>query len=307
MKRLIILLIVLVCGLTSIAQKQPFEQYGYKVKIATLSKGKYIEHFDQDTIVQVGTVLMNRRNGKIVAFVKYDTTLGEYSLKPELISRWMSPDPLADEFYSESPYNFVHSNPIRYVDPDGRFPIETIWDVGNVLFDVGKALYKHAKGDHASAKAAWGDAAWDLAAAATPYVPAGVSKLRYADDVVDAAKGADNLKGSQKLLPEKAGPTAKVSPSEVVDKTPSQVEKRAKEIGLEPKGDPKSGKGAYADPQTGKRRIETHPNATDNKGNPDPHGHVYQQDGKTRVNQTGQSVENKKAPETHLRMKKDAN
>jgi len=122
MKKLTILLVALVCGFTSTAQKQPFEQYGYKVKIATLSKGKYIEHFDQDTIVQIGTVLMNRRNGKIVSFVKYDTTLGEYSLKPELISRWMSPDPLAEEFYSESPYNFGFNNPIRFVDTDGRAP-----------------------------------------------------------------------------------------------------------------------------------------------------------------------------------------
>jgi hypothetical protein len=123
MKKLTILLAALVCGFASIAQKQPFEKYGYKVKIATLSKGKYIEHFDQDTIIQIGTVLINRRSGKIVSFVKYDTTLGEYSLKPELISRWMSPDPLAHEFYSESPYNFGHNNPVRFVDPDGLAPV----------------------------------------------------------------------------------------------------------------------------------------------------------------------------------------
>jgi hypothetical protein len=124
MKKLTILLVALVSSFTAMAQKQPFEQYGYKVKIATLSKGKYIEHFDQDTIVQIGTVLMNRRSGKIVSFVKYDTTLGEYSLKPELVSRWMSPDPLAEEFYSESPYNFGHNNPVKYIDPDGRAPLD---------------------------------------------------------------------------------------------------------------------------------------------------------------------------------------
>jgi hypothetical protein len=121
MKKFHLLIIVLACGLSALAQ-QPFEKYGYKVKVATLSKGKYVEHFDQDTIVQIGTVMFNRRSGKIVSFVEYDTAYGEYSMQPELISRWMSQDPLAEEFYSESPYNFTHDNPIRYNDPDGRAP-----------------------------------------------------------------------------------------------------------------------------------------------------------------------------------------
>ena len=100
--------------------QQPFEGYGYKVKVATMSNGKYNEFFDQDTIVQIGTVAINRLTGKIVSFVSYDTTYSEATLQPELVSRWMSPDPLAHEYFSYSPYNFVLNNPVNAIDPDGQ-------------------------------------------------------------------------------------------------------------------------------------------------------------------------------------------
>jgi hypothetical protein len=45
----------------------------------------------------------------------------EAILKPELISRWFSPDPLSEEFPSWSPYNFVADNPIRFIEIDGRY------------------------------------------------------------------------------------------------------------------------------------------------------------------------------------------
>lgn len=105
----------------------PFKEFGYTPKIATLSKGKYLEFHDLDSIVQVGSFMYNTRSKSIISIIENDTLpLSEATLKPEIISRWMSPDPLAEEFPEWSPYNFVMNNPLRFVDPLGLAPEDLI-------------------------------------------------------------------------------------------------------------------------------------------------------------------------------------
>jgi hypothetical protein len=111
------------CVLASVvvaSAQQPFEEYGYKVKVGTLSKGKYVEFFDQDTLVEIGSVVLNTNNGKIAYFIIFDTIYSEATLQPDIISRWISPDPLANERYDYSPYNFSRNNPIIFTDPTGK-------------------------------------------------------------------------------------------------------------------------------------------------------------------------------------------
>lgn len=120
LQRRFILLILASFIVCTVYSQQPFEDYGYKVKVATLSKGKYNEFFDQDSLVQIGSIVLNTNTGKLVYFVEYDTTYSEATLQPDLISRWISPDPHSDTYYSISPYAAFANNPILFTDPDGQ-------------------------------------------------------------------------------------------------------------------------------------------------------------------------------------------
>ena len=116
---------------------QPFKEYGHKVKVTTLSQGKYQEFFDTDTVTQIGSVVFNRLSNQITHFIEYDTVYSEATLEPEVISRWLQQDPLASERYDWSPYNFVRNNPILYVDPDGM--LDDYYDsYGNYLGSDGE-------------------------------------------------------------------------------------------------------------------------------------------------------------------------
>ena len=102
-----------------IEEVNPFRKNGYKPRIITLSKGKYREAFP-DTIVQIGSFTYNKKTKQITGiWTVEELRYSEETLKPGLVSRWFSPDPLSDEFPDKSPYHFVDNNPIIYVDPDG--------------------------------------------------------------------------------------------------------------------------------------------------------------------------------------------
>lgn len=138
---LAILLLFVSFGATAQEDYNPFKSIGKKGKIVTLSKGKYVEVFDYDTIQRIGTVLYNIRTKKIVKLLDADETFEKFSDNSSA-SRWYSPDPLAGKGknISYSPYAFVFNNPINYTDPDGRDGIKVI-DTKNKTITIQAVYY----------------------------------------------------------------------------------------------------------------------------------------------------------------------
>jgi len=120
---------------------------------------------------------------------------------------------------------------VRYIDPIGEFPIETIWDIGNVLYDVGAAVYNHIKGDHKTARSHWGNAAFDAGAMLIPYVPAGTSKVVKAGASGAKAldRAADGVKTMDKAVD--AGKSTKIFDGGVStnSKTSNEALRKAKD------------------------------------------------------------------------------
>lgn len=142
MKKEFCFIVFLMSLLCSTANGQnPYQSIGKpmpKGKMLTLSDGKFQEFFPNDTLVPIGSVMYNTITGQVVAFLTRDTMYAEYNLEPEIVSRWLSPDPLAAKYPQWSPYVAMNNNPILYIDPDGK---ENIVVIGGV--DIGqKDRYK---------------------------------------------------------------------------------------------------------------------------------------------------------------------
>jgi RHS repeat-associated protein len=60
------------------------------------------------------------------------------------IARWTTVDPLAEKYYSDSPYVYVGNNPISRIDPDGKKWVDVN---GNVVWSNGQYT-QYATADH---------------------------------------------------------------------------------------------------------------------------------------------------------------
>ena len=85
----------------------------------------------------------------------YDASLG----------RWMNLDPLAENYYYDSPYVYTTNNPVLYLDPDGRYWIDnkdgtwtaeagdsasTLAEDANISFEKAKEIMANTKKSNSS-------------------------------------------------------------------------------------------------------------------------------------------------------------
>ena len=118
--------------------------------------------------------------------------LDEYDSK----ARWYYPaicrtttmDPLAEKYYSTSPYAWCGNNPIKHVDRNGKW-IESAWDAANVVIGVNSLITNIQEHNIQDAVIDGAGLILDVAAVILPVVPGGVSTAiktaRVANNVSD--------------------------------------------------------------------------------------------------------------------------
>lgn len=116
----VLLSAMMVFALCTAQAQNPWKKYGYTPpKALTLSDGKYEEFFNNDTVTQIGSVMFNTVTNEVVAFVDTKQDDNETTLRPEVISRFLSVDPLERKFPMLTPYQYASNSPIANIDIDG--------------------------------------------------------------------------------------------------------------------------------------------------------------------------------------------
>lgn len=124
---------------------------------------------------------------------RYDTFIGLYDFGDRWYSvalrKWISRDPLGEDG-GMNLYAFCDNDPVNEFDPNGCIPLDTVWDIGNIIYDI-------CVGDDVALSA-------DTAALMLPYVPAGSTKLVKAarlSNVKKICSGAKTMKVTYEYLP----------------------------------------------------------------------------------------------------------
>ena len=105
-------------------------------------------------------------------------------------------DPMAEKYYSMSPYGYAGNNPLKYTDPTGEY-IESIWDLASLAMGAKSFIDNVRAGNVGAAIVDGVGILADGVALALPIVPGGagaaIKGVRAADKVVNAEKVMDKV------------------------------------------------------------------------------------------------------------------
>lgn len=132
MKSKLVLSITACCFVCSIQAQKPFKELGLddEVAVITLSNGRYIEHFENDTLRQIGSVMFNTITSKVEYIIpEDDLERVRIAKRDREVSRFLSLDPLKSSFPWNSPYAFSENRVIDGIELEGLevFPIHGTW------------------------------------------------------------------------------------------------------------------------------------------------------------------------------------
>jgi len=99
--------------------------------------------------------------------------------------KWTTMDPLGEEG-GINLYRFNRNSALNYIDPTGLIPLDTIWDLGNIIYDI-------FTGD-------WESLTWDTGALLIPYIPAGVTKAAKIGKICKTGRGFDDILSNNELF-----------------------------------------------------------------------------------------------------------
>lgn len=80
---------------------------------------QYLEITNSNKKSKAHRMVLDMRIGMISILDKKGNTIKSVTIKPEIITRFLSVDRLAHKYTDLSPYNYVANNPIRNIDPNG--------------------------------------------------------------------------------------------------------------------------------------------------------------------------------------------